>query len=1387
MKDKMAGRTLGYYVVIFYLLFSTRNNACAQVSFVNYTDANGLSSNSVTCIFQDHEGMLWIGTQNGLNRFDGYSFKRFNSRQESGRAITNDVVTAMLSDKNGRLVIGTPKGLNLYDPLSRSFLKIDGNPLLEAFKNSSITALFAKGNSLWVGSKEKGLSRYDQQKQLLLNEIANFPKNTVITCLFEDKENKLYIGTNNGLYVYMFNPKGRLIREIRHFQNDYINVIYKDSNTTLWVGTKQGLIRIAAVSQSNAGTLDISSSRFTFHPSSPSGISHNDIRSITEDKKSNLWIGTRGGGLNRLSVNSSPRNTLFKHFLHTPNNPNSLIQNEVFATYVDTSGTLWAGTYNGISKIVPSFDNFHHFQNSPFSTQSISNNNVAAILPYVINGKQFVYIGGSGGINTAATIAVHNQEYRFYAIPDNNSDIEKRKVQSLFMYRPGILWIGTKKGIRIYDYHNSRFLPPPLTLNQLPEVTIRKIHRDKTGLIWIGTTNGLYVWDPQKSLLSPSLLSSQKKPNTNYRDYIEPNQYENVFAIEEDLSGNIWVGTWGGGLVKFKAGNIKEQPLMYTNDPSNPKSLSSNYVASLYCSKKGEIWVGTSNGLNLLSSADNAAAFAMYASTYNTEYDTHIAGIQEDDKGHLWLATLNSICRFDPKNTRFLNYQFPFGNITKENYTMGVAKDQEGYMYFGGMSGFISFHPDSIITSYRHFPLVLSECQVSSGNLQKSDPEINWPQKKVYLTYKDLGFSFSLTSTDYSISQQVSYAYKLEGIDQDWIYRPPDQRHASYANLKPGTYILKAKATNALGIWSSPETLLTIIVETPFWKTWWAYAIYIVLLLLVLHRLIQYVLERERLKDRLKMEQIEKEKIKELEELKLNYFTNISHEFRTPLTLILGPLEQLYSTISPMADGPTKENLSFIRNNVDHLFRLINQLMDFRKAEGNNMKLSVSEGEIISFITTIKDSFTNLAQRKQIKIYFITDLDFLTVWIDWDKLEKILNNLLYNAISFTPPLGEVKLKSAYNEGQLAISVQDTGHGIPPDQIDHIFKPFFQADNQVVSGAYGYGIGLSLVEKLILLHHGQISVESTPNKGTTFHFTFPATKASYQPAEIQPNTQYKSFTVNEILSEPEYLAEQEYNSDSSAGGYKLLIIDDNPDIRRYLSNCFSTIYQIEEAANGFEGINKAVSFNPDLIITDVLMPEMDGNEFCEKIKVNIATSHIPIIMLTALDQKEQQIKGLETGADIYMVKPIYYDVLKAQVKRLIENREILKKHFQQQIVIQPKEVTATSIDSTFLAQAIEVVENNIGNCEFTVDQFARALTMGRSVLYRKLKSLTGLSPNDFIKTLRLKKAAQLLSKNAGNVSDVCYNVGFTDPGYFTKCFKKEFGQTPKDYTLNDTVI
>jgi signal transduction histidine kinase/DNA-binding response OmpR family regulator len=773
-----------------------------------------------------------------------------------------------------------------------------------------------------------------------------------------------------------------------------------------------------------------------------------------------------------------------------------------------------------------------------------------------------------------------------------------------------------------------------------------------------------------------------------------------------------------------------------------------------------------------------------------------MAGILEDDHQNLWIETLTSIIKFNPHNQQVLNFNFHYGNLTRENYSVGCAKDSKGYMYFGGINGLISFHPDSIREDSYRYPIALTDFQILDRSTTSADAgggghsPASLTGGKVSLDYHQYGFSFAFSSLNYKISDRISYAFKLEGIDEHWIYRNANQRFASYSNLNPGTYTLKVKATNEYGIWSGPKELLTITILTPWWKTWWAYLLYTLTIAAAGYGLVTYVLEKERLKHSLNLERLEKEKVKEVDELKFRYFTNISHEFRTPLTLISGPLEQI-SKYLPSLNAQVKGNLMIIQHNVNHLLRLINQLMDFRKAEEGSLKLAVSEGNITEFIQEIKDSFDPLAQKKTINFILTGADERLTGWCDFDKLEKILNNLIYNALSFSPEKGQVtvnlSVRGDVDRKELILKIQDNGEGIPDSEIDKIFNPFYQASNQKRSFSSGYGIGLSLTKQLADLHKGEILVSSSAATGTVFTVSISIDRASYKDFEI---SKQRTDIINRhpfVFDEGEQPVDELTAEEKSNKKPLLLLVDDNAEIRKYLVSCFKDKYRLTEAANGAEGLQKAETIGPDLIISDVMMPEMDGKEFCYKVKTNLATSHIPVILLTALMSTEHLIQGLETGADAYITKPFNYEVLEIQVRNLIESRRNLRKHFVHEAITQPQEVTVNSIDEVFLAKAMKVIEDNIKEFDYSIDQFVDDMAVGRSVLYRKLKQLTDQSPNEFIRTVRLKRAAQLLKQHSGTISEIGYEVGFIDPGYFARCFKKQFNLTPKEFISEHAAV
>lgn len=1354
--------------------------------FEKLSQKNGLSNNVVKSIFQDKRGFMWFGSINGLNRFDGKDFVVFNHKTNDNNSISNDFINCITEDENQNLWIGTAKGLNKYSPKNRAFYNFGNNPdNQKVFSEDYITCLkIVSDRKIWIGTRNRGILRYNiELKKLTSVLLNNKPISYSINYICEDINKNIWVGTSEGLY--RISLKNDLIIRTEKFLNVYVNQIYADKNDNIFIGTTAGLYTLQKnqlLTSSKSDFINYSKTN-TAH-----SISHNDVTAIYEDKDGQLWVGTDGGGLN---ISRTAKDLIFSNYQNIPNNSNSLSQNQVFAITQDFSGVVWIATNDGINKLKKFNHQFIHFQSNPLKINSLESNNLAAIRPIILNGKEYLICGSAGGtgLGLISSNDVHQNNENFIRFEDDESSLNSRKYQSFLILGSNSLLIGTKSGIRLFDLRTKKFIPINNSLKKITKHVIRKIHKDDNGLVWIGTNNGLYLWNSVTDSLTKAPLENNVIEDNDYKSFVERSSLSNIFSITEDNNNNIWVGTWGGGLLKFNANYPQRKPIRFTANDS-ATSLASNYIVSLLYSDS-KLWIGSTNGLSCLTkpeTSNTSTSFKNIQLSQNAN-KIHVAGILEDQRKNLWIATINGLIKYNTENQEVTSYEVTSGDLTKENYKTGLAKDAKGYLYFGGINGLVSFHPDSILTDQNQYPIVLTDFRIFKKNqIEQIDNTSIYFKDKITLSPKEYSFSFSFSQLNYKISDEINYAYMLEGIDKTWIYTKSDQRFATYSNLSPGNYVLKVKATNENNVWSAPKKLLNITILTPWWLSWWAYSIYLLILFTLVYAIVKYVLEKERLQNNLALERLEKQRVKEVDELKFKYFTNISHEFRTPLTLILGPLEQLYQQF-PNFNNNVKSNLKQIQHNVSHLLRLINQLMDFRKMEEGNLKLSVSENNLSAFIKEVIENFDLLAQKKKISLALKSPQEFSEkLWFDLDKLEKILNNVIHNALSFTPINGKIILDislSADAETEiLKIAVIDSGKGINHEELQHIFEHFYQANNQTRSFTQGYGIGLSLTKELIKIHRGKIEVDSDGINGSTFTIELPVSKKSYTEDERTNESVINlQHPFNFQGLDEDIIEANEKNIFDKNDKPTLLIVDDNPEIRKYLLTCFYTEYKIIEAENGEEGIKKANTCAPDLIISDVMMPIMDGMEFCKTIKTNITTSHIPVILLTALSSKEHLIEGLETGADIYLTKPFYIDVLKLNVRNLLEARKKLRERFAYTDIMEPSEVTVNSVDERFLKKVMSIIEKNLSNSEYDIEDFVEEMGMGRSAFYRKLKQVSGQSPNEFIRIVRLKRAAQLIKKQTGTISEISYETGFIDPAYFTRCFKKQFGVTPSEFNAS----
>ena len=942
------------------------------------------------------------------------------------------------------------------------------------------------------------------------------------------------------------------------------------------------------------------------------------------------------------------------------------------------------------------------------------------------------------------------------------------------------MWIGTYfGGLDRYNPATKKFTVYKYKSDDSTSISDNRIYgicEDDQNKIWVGTLgSGVNRLDP--------VTGKFDRINTRNSAIC----FDFISSLYHDKNNTIWISTTNG----LAAYNCSTQSFAcYKNQPNNNQSISDNNVVNCFRDSRGFLWVCTRNGLNLF---DQPAGLFRQFTIADGLPSNSIHGIVEDKNKNLWLSSKNGISKLELTNDsnigqiklKFTNYGITDGLQGKEFNQSAAFCASDGEIFFGGPDGLNAFYPNEIKEDTTVGKMIFSDFRIFNKSVpygRKYDNRVLLEKPifntdKVALKYHENSFTIEFIALNYFYPEKNSYAYKLEGFDNAWIKSEGNKNSATYTNLTNGTYIFRVKELK--GNLKGNEISLKIVVLPPFWKSWIAYILYAILIFLILIVLRQLILSRERINMHIEHERIEAQHIHEIDSLKIKFFTNISHEFRTPLTLIMAPVEKL---LSQAKDKPEEKYLKLIEQNAKRLLQMVNQLLDFRKLEVQGFTYNPSFGDIVTFLGETVSSFNNLSEQKHVQLVFRSTIQELTTYFDKDKLEKIMFNLLSNAFKFTPGHGQVAVllsvesnsKEQNNsniDSTLIIQVKDTGIGIPPDKIEKIFTRFFQVDStgQVEKGT---GIGLSLVAEFVKLHEGEISVTSEIGQGSCFTVRMPVNSSNI-PAE----------SVNEVEEEinPYPAAIQDSNDvHSTSDRPVLLIAEDNDDLRFYLKDNLLQKYQIYEASNGEEALKTITKITPDLIISDIMMPLMDGIELCRRIKSDRTICHIPFILLTAKTSEQQQLEGIETGADDYLTKPFNFQILEAKIANIINLRRNSRQLFRNKLHIEPHEITVTSLDEQFMRKALDLVEKNMSVTEYSIETMSRDLGMSRTLLYKKLLALTGKPPLEFLRSLRLKRAALLLSKSQMNISEIAFQVGFNDPKYFSKHFKNEFGVIPSKY-------
>jgi len=1319
-------------------------------SFDKFQYNDKLPSNSVQRIYNDKEGYMWFGTKDGLCRFDGYRIKTFRSSSTNHNRLTSNNIQCIAEDNQNCLWIGTTEGIDILDKSSYTITPYK-NPMI----GRGVNFIYVdKAGNIWIATSGRGIIRIDRAK-----------KN----------------------HVYQHNAMPGTIPSNR------VSSIYQDTEGKIWVMFWKGGIALYQPNQDNFKTLP------------PIGNTNNPIRML-EDENHNYWICTWGDGMFAMDLNNISGN---------PFTPVSFIKNGkpvkmsdiIYSIVQDTKmGYIWIISFSGLDVLEKKDNHTLMLKDSQSLFNEPSNKLFHDI---IVDRRGNLWLGSVGeGIykldyskssfqsNSLASLtkkigyspnvyhacgANHNQIYLvidrlgLYILHLQTGALVQtanplfqgtQNIQVIYHVKSKReIWITKEEENEIYiaqeqsngDLSNLR----SIIIDSSNHSSVNCLLEDSYGNVWIGFDQGVY----KRSADGKVFLINRKITNTT--------------SIAEDKRGNIWIGTERQGVFKIQL-NIKTEKISrIINFSEKSGNLQSNSIQSVCCGRDGSVYIGAREG-SLYLYNESANRMTDLSNRYGITEDA-IQDIVEDNYGLLWISTVKKIIRYNPLN-HVSTYFTPSDGILVSSFSKDAGfKLQNGQIFFGGNKGFCLFSP---VATSEH-PVSVSKVTITNIDVNNqsifdhnNNSHFDSQRNKLILQPKDDNISLEFSSLNYSSAEKIQYAYKLIGIDKDWVYLGNDRRYVNYTNLPAGRYTFEVKATDENGQWGNQISSLTIIKKPPFYQTWWAYLLYLAIIGITTYFVLKNLANRIRLRNELKISHIEKEKSEELAQIKLRYFTNISHELLTPLTIIMLLIENLQKKNS----GDSSQ-FGIMKDNIIRLKRLIQQILVFRKTESGNMKLKIRQNDIIAFVNNIcQSNFRPLINEKEIKFSIDAEYESYMAYFDPDKLDKVIYNLLSNAFKHTPRKGSIAVKMSFVPRQddvfMRLSVSDTGDGIAEQDIPHIFKRFYISSTSDQSQSHG--IGLALTYDLLQIHKGSVEVKSQLGAGAVFTIEIPVTLRSYTEEELwaEEDEMENTLQIPEIASVEATVEFQEKSDEKQ--DFTVLVVEDNQELKNLIVDYFSNQYTVLSAENGVQALEIVAKNEIDLVISDVMMPEMDGLTFCKILKNDVTTSHIDVLMLTAKNSTEDRIDCYNAGADSYIAKPFEMAVLNARTRNLIQKRVQKTNDFKNNKDINISSMEYGSIDEVFLSQAVLKVEEKLSDDTFDFDQFAIDMATSKSTLYRKLKSLTDLSPVEFIRNIRLKHAAQMLTNNTGNISDIAFAVGFNDPKHFSKCFKTEFGLTPREY-------
>lgn len=1330
-------QVLCFYVLLSgMLILGTRNvSAQSNYSFEHYNTNNGLSQNTVRAIFQDSQGFMWFGTKDGLNRFDGKSFKVFRSSFSSD--LNDNVFHRILEDENGDIWVATEDGVYIFNPFQEKFTRF-------CKKNDSVDGVVTEmvmdhDGDVWMSVENKGIYHYSMKDDnLSFYQIPLVKDGMKMVSLCSDNDKGVWVFPYSSPFFRINKHTGEISRFVLSDDEELFNnvgevhsVLDNQPNNLLVATSEKGVISINTINRTHRVLLD--------KDAKGEPVFARCLRKIDQNK---LWVGSESG----IFVYDMESGEVIQTIRYNSAIPSSLSDNAVYSIYQDREGGIWVGSYFGGVDYIPNrgdhFELFYPIEHS----NSIKGRRVRE---FCSTSDNHIWIGTEdGGLNL-----FDPQSSRFLPLP--------AALHSLYTNVHGLLndgdylWIGSfSKGLLRYNLKSGelRTYKHSDAPNSLGQNSPFALCKDSQGHIWVGTLTGVDIYDYE----------------TDRFTQLDELKGFSIMDIYEDSRGFVWVCTFLDGLYRFDPATNEWE--IFRHHIGDKSSLPYNKVTGVYEDSNKHLWVTTQGGG--FSLFDRASETFSTFNSFDGLPNEVVYQIVEDDDHNLWLSTNSGLVLFDIDNNTFRSYNVSNGLKTNQFNYQSSYKAPNGDIYFGSLDGFVRFNPATFKDQSTNVSLVFTDLNINNVKISPADEKSPLSQSILYteglkLKHHQNSLMLHYAVLNYSGLYDDRVYYKMVGVDDKWN-QSSDQQSIVYSNLKPGEYELLLGFSGEDNDTINTAKSLSIQIHPPIWQNGWAYFVYLLLLLAMIMIVLRFLSQRTRHREQERMRDFEQQKERELYRSKIDFFTNVAHEIRTPLSLIKAPLSHIIKTGKVSTE--VEEHLLIISKNTDRLHSLTNQLLDFRKTESDAYVLNLFTINVSELIRDTFLRFTPLANQRGLQ--FELDLPETDIFIKADKeaVLKVMSNLLNNALKFSESYVRMEVFTVADDeqDQFHLLVINDGEKIPTDQKDNIFNPFVQLQRESDRKGVGTGIGLALSKSLTELHKGELLLDVDSDEYVQFHLILPM-------GEVEKSSpESKSLKIeNDSRKNQEQIL-------SSTAKATILLVDDDIELLQFEQKFLSPHYHVLTAADGIEALNILQETTINLIVSDVMMPKMDGLQFTERVKSDIEFSHIPVILLTAKVNVESKVQGFEVGADAYIEKPFTLEVLIAQIANLIESREKLREKFLQNPFMGAGSIVHSKSDEEFLKKLHGIVHENIDNAEFIVEDIAEEFNMSRASLYRKIKGFLNLTPNEYIRVERLKMAAQLLREKNHKVNEICYMVGFNSPSYFSKCFQQKFGVLPKDF-------